>query len=114
MSVVSVVCCQVEVSATRLSLVQRSPTDCGASTGGLLRQNKDKKSCLPGYPAQLVKHLFYVHLIITNVSFPYASVYFTCLYVVRKHKYESFKDTEILIPMISYNLKILGSCDRAS
>jgi hypothetical protein len=27
---VSVMCCQVEVSATSLSLVQRSPTDCGA------------------------------------------------------------------------------------
>ena len=27
----SVVCCQVEVSATSWSLVQRSPTDCGAS-----------------------------------------------------------------------------------
>ena len=31
MSVVSVVCCQVEVSAKDWSLVQRSPTDCGAS-----------------------------------------------------------------------------------
>ena len=31
LSVVSVVCCQVEVSATNWSLVQRSPTDCGAS-----------------------------------------------------------------------------------
>ena len=30
-SVVSVVCCQVEVSATGWPLVQRSPTDCGAS-----------------------------------------------------------------------------------
>jgi len=30
-SVVSVVCCQIEVSATSWSLVQRSPTDCGAS-----------------------------------------------------------------------------------
>jgi hypothetical protein len=29
--VVSVVYCQVEVSATNWSLVQRSPTDCGAS-----------------------------------------------------------------------------------
>jgi hypothetical protein len=28
---VSVVCCQVEFSATSWSLVQRSPTDCGAS-----------------------------------------------------------------------------------
>jgi len=31
LSVVSVVCCQVEVSATIWSLVQRSLTDCGAS-----------------------------------------------------------------------------------
>jgi hypothetical protein len=31
MFVVSVVCCQVEVSATSWSLVQRSPTDCGVS-----------------------------------------------------------------------------------
>jgi len=29
LSVVSVVCCQVEVSATSWSLIQRSPTDCG-------------------------------------------------------------------------------------
>ena len=32
LSVVSVVCCQVEVSATSWSLVQRSPTDCAASS----------------------------------------------------------------------------------
>jgi hypothetical protein len=31
LSVVNVVCCQVEVSATSRSLVQRSPTDSGAS-----------------------------------------------------------------------------------
>ena len=31
MFVVNVVCCQVEVSATSWSLVQRSPTDCDAS-----------------------------------------------------------------------------------
>jgi hypothetical protein len=31
LSVVSVVCCQVEVSATSWFLVQRSPTDCGVS-----------------------------------------------------------------------------------
>jgi len=31
LSLVSVVCCQVEVSATSWSLVQRSPTDCGES-----------------------------------------------------------------------------------
>jgi hypothetical protein len=31
LSVVSVVCCQVEVSGRDWSLVQRSPTDCGVS-----------------------------------------------------------------------------------
>jgi len=31
MFVVSVVCCQVKVSATSWSFIQRSPTDCGAS-----------------------------------------------------------------------------------
>ena len=31
LSVVGVVCCQVEVWATSRSLVQRSPTDCDAS-----------------------------------------------------------------------------------
>jgi len=31
LSVASVVCCQVEVSATGLSLFQRSPTGCGVS-----------------------------------------------------------------------------------
>jgi len=31
LSIVGVVCYQVEVSATSWSLVQRSPTDCGAS-----------------------------------------------------------------------------------
>jgi hypothetical protein len=31
LSLVSVVCCQVEVYATGWSLVQRSPTECGVS-----------------------------------------------------------------------------------
>jgi hypothetical protein len=31
LSLVSVVCCQVEVSASGWSLVQRSPTECGVS-----------------------------------------------------------------------------------
>jgi hypothetical protein len=32
-SLVSVVCCQVEVSATGRSLVRRNPTECGVSEG---------------------------------------------------------------------------------
>jgi hypothetical protein len=54
LSVVSVVCCQVEVSWTSWSLVQRSPTECGVivcdlekqtswrTTRGLSRQEKKK------------------------------------------------------------------------
>jgi hypothetical protein len=47
LSVVSVVCCQVEVSATSWSLVQRSPTDCGASLCVIKkpRENEENKAC---------------------------------------------------------------------
>jgi len=64
---------------------------------GLLRQNKNKKNCLPGYPVQLVMHLFYVHLIVMMVFFLYPSAYFTCLYVLPKLKYENSRGAEILI-----------------
>ena len=37
MSLMSVVCCQVEVSATDRSLVQRIATECGASKAGFTR-----------------------------------------------------------------------------
>jgi hypothetical protein len=44
--VLSVVCCQVEVSATDWSLVQRSPTDCGASLCVIKnpRENEEAKA----------------------------------------------------------------------
>jgi hypothetical protein len=35
---VSVVCCQVEVSATSWSLVQRSPTECGVSISVIVKR----------------------------------------------------------------------------
>jgi hypothetical protein len=37
LSLVSVVCCQVEVSATSWSLVQRSPTKCGVSKSVIVK-----------------------------------------------------------------------------
>jgi hypothetical protein len=40
MSVVSVVCCQVEVSATGSSLVQRIPTECGVSKSVIVKPRK--------------------------------------------------------------------------
>jgi hypothetical protein len=37
LSVVSVVCCQIEISATDRSLVQRSPTECDLETSTMSR-----------------------------------------------------------------------------
>ena len=49
LSVVSVVCCQVEVSAMDRSLVQRSPTDCGVSEddseGSITRRTWNTRVC---------------------------------------------------------------------
>jgi hypothetical protein len=39
-SLVSVVCCQVEVSATSWSLVQRSPTESGVSISVIVKRRK--------------------------------------------------------------------------
>jgi hypothetical protein len=46
---VSVVCCQVEVSATGWSLVQRSPTECGVSVcdrkASTMRRPRPTRGC---------------------------------------------------------------------
>jgi hypothetical protein len=44
LSVVSVVCCQVEVSATGWSLVQRSPTDCGVSECVIVKPRRNEEA----------------------------------------------------------------------
>jgi hypothetical protein len=52
MSVVSVVCCQVEVSATSWSLVQRSLTECGVSECVIVKPRKMRRRRPPrGYRA---------------------------------------------------------------
>jgi hypothetical protein len=52
MSLVSVVCCQVEVSATGWSLVQRSPTDCGVSQNVIVKPRTMRQPRPPrGYRA---------------------------------------------------------------
>ena len=76
MSVVSVVCCQVEISARSRSLVQRSPTECGASlcvieiskmrrpwpTGGCRAKNKTKTHIL-SLPSHKVNCVCHDHII---------------------------------------------------
>jgi hypothetical protein len=47
MSVVSIECCQVEVSVTGLSLDQRSPTDCGVSECGGVSRPWPTRGCRP-------------------------------------------------------------------
>jgi hypothetical protein len=44
MSLVSVVCCQVEVSATSWSLVQRSPTECGVSMSVIVKPRRNEEA----------------------------------------------------------------------
>jgi hypothetical protein len=49
LSLVSAVCCQVEVSATSWSLVQRSPTKCGVSEydreASIMRRRRPPRGC---------------------------------------------------------------------
>jgi len=54
-SVVSVVCCYVEVSATSFALVQKSPTDCGAS---LCVRNFNNEEALAHWGLSLKKNVF--------------------------------------------------------
>jgi hypothetical protein len=46
---VSVVCCQVEVSATSCSLVQRSPTECVVSKSVIVKRRAIRKKLLNIY-----------------------------------------------------------------
>jgi hypothetical protein len=62
---VSVVCCQVEVSASGCSLVQRSPTECGVSEcdreASIMRRPSSPRGC-----RAMGEKLFIFILIITN------------------------------------------------
>jgi hypothetical protein len=51
---VCVVCCQVEVLATSRSLVQKSPTDCGASLCVIKKPRGSRGHC-PPWAAELEK-----------------------------------------------------------
>jgi hypothetical protein len=47
LSLVSVVCCQVEVSATSWSLIQRSPTECGVSQMCVILKPRNEEAQVP-------------------------------------------------------------------
>jgi hypothetical protein len=55
LSLVSVVCCQVEVSATSWSLVQRSPTECGVTKKCDREASKNGRPWPPGAVESLKK-----------------------------------------------------------
>jgi hypothetical protein len=55
LSVVNVVCCQVEVSVTGRSLVQRSPTECGVSLSVISCKNNPPHLQLLGRRVQTKK-----------------------------------------------------------
>jgi hypothetical protein len=64
LSVMCVVCCQVEVSATSWSLVQRSPTECGASLCGI-KKPRERGSHSPRWAVEPEKII-----IINNNTYP--------------------------------------------
>jgi hypothetical protein len=57
LSVVSVVCCQLEVSATSWSLIQRSPTECGVSKSVIVKPWKMRRPRPQGAVEPLKKKL---------------------------------------------------------
>ena len=70
-----VLCCQVEVSATSWSLVQRSPTDCGAlAHWGLSRPKKNEHCLYITYPRHISPACFGVYHTIfrENLRVPYS------------------------------------------
>jgi hypothetical protein len=68
--------CQVEVSATSWSLVQSSPTDCGASLGVITkrREREDHSPRRAAVPERKIKHIssnFHYCAILSVLILPY-------------------------------------------
>jgi hypothetical protein len=70
-------CCQVEVSATRWSLVQRSATKCGESLGVLIKKSREREVHSPRWVADPQKKVllcviyqlnFTVFMYVTRIS----------------------------------------------
>jgi hypothetical protein len=63
-----VLCCQVEVSATGWSLVQRSPTECGVSEcdreASIMRRRRPPRGC-----RAIGKKKYFLQICFSNVSF---------------------------------------------
>jgi hypothetical protein len=57
MFLMSVVCCQVEVSASGWSLVQRSPTECGVSKSVIVKPRKMRRPWPTGGCCAIVKKM---------------------------------------------------------
>jgi hypothetical protein len=67
LSLVSVVCCETEVSAKSLSLVQRSPTDCGASLR-VIQKPQERGTLDPRWAAVTQKNVKEDHLLSVKVG----------------------------------------------
>jgi hypothetical protein len=68
--VVFVVCCQVEVSATGWSLVQRSPTECGVSQMCVTmkpRRNEEAQAHIGLSSHRKIKYIYTTDIYICNV-----------------------------------------------
>ena len=86
LSVVSVVCCQVEVSATGWSLVQRSPTDCGVPLCVISKNLKNEEAIARDWAASArgkkKKWWLYVQLLPTWKLFWLKPHQFVCVIIL--------------------------------
>jgi hypothetical protein len=72
LSVLSVVCCQVEFSATIWSLVQRSPTDCGLCLSVIVKPRHEEALAQYGL-SSYAKELHFTAVNFKSTDVPYSS-----------------------------------------
>jgi hypothetical protein len=73
------VCCQLEVSATRRSLVQRGPTDCGASLC-VIKKPRGRGGHSPRWAAEpvMMMMMMMMMIIIIIIIIAHSSLYNLC------------------------------------
>jgi hypothetical protein len=93
------VCCQVEVSATSWSLVQRSPTACGASLC-VIKKSRERGGHSPRWAAQTIKKIKNNHQ--TNAHLIYSLLYFSIFVAPTCFNAKASSSSSPILCLLSY------------